>query len=109
MRARRVKRVWNIALSAIPDLIAFAQRKHIHLAAVDPEAPLAAGIVDGFCAAGLKIFGLTKAATQLESSKDFAKAFMQRHNIPQPKLLVQARVRRFFIHSRLVLPTLATA
>ena len=47
-----------------------------------PEAPLAAGIVDKFRAAGLRIFGPTKAAAQLESSKDFAKAFMKRHNIP---------------------------
>jgi phosphoribosylamine--glycine ligase len=49
---------------------------------VGPEAPLAAGIVDAFSAAGLKIFGPTKAAAQLESSKDFAKRFMVRHNIP---------------------------
>ncbi len=49
---------------------------------VGPEAPLAAGIVDSFRAAGLKIFGPTKAAAQLESSKDFAKRFMTRHHIP---------------------------
>ena len=49
---------------------------------VGPEAPLAAGVVDAFRAAGLKIFGPTKAAAQLESSKDFAKRFMARHNIP---------------------------
>ena len=52
------------------------------LTVVGPEAPLAAGIVDAFRAAGLKIFGPTKAAAQLESSKDFAKRFMVRHNIP---------------------------
>jgi phosphoribosylamine--glycine ligase len=74
--------VENIAITAIPDLIAFAQREHIHLTVVGPEAPLAAGIVDDFRAAGLKIFGPSKAAAQLESSKDFAKSFMVRHHIP---------------------------
>ncbi len=74
--------VENVALTAIPDLIAFVRREDIHLTVVGPEAPLAAGIVDAFRAAGLKIFGPTQAAAQLESSKDFAKAFMVRHNIP---------------------------
>ena len=74
--------VENIAITTIPDLIAFAQREDIYLTVVGPEAPLAAGIVDAFRAAGLKIFGPTKAAAQLESSKDFAKRFMVRHNIP---------------------------
>lgn len=49
---------------------------------VGPEAPLAAGVVDAFRAAGLAIFGPSQAAAQLESSKDFAKAFMVRHQIP---------------------------
>jgi phosphoribosylamine---glycine ligase len=75
-------RVENIAITAIPDLIAFAQHEQIHLTVVGPEAPLAIGIVDDFRAAGLKIFGPTKAAAQLESSKDFAKNFMVRHHIP---------------------------
>ncbi len=74
--------VENVALSAIPDLIGFVQREDIYMTVVGPEAPLAAGIVDAFRAAGLKIFGPTKAAAQLESSKDFAKRFMTRHNIP---------------------------
>lgn len=74
--------VANIAITAIPDLIAFAQREQIYLTVVGPEAPLAAGIVDDFRAAGLKIFGPSKAATQLESSKAFAKNFMVRHHIP---------------------------
>jgi phosphoribosylamine---glycine ligase len=74
--------VENVDLAAIPDLIAFAQREDIYMTVVGPEAPLAAGIVDAFRAAGLKIFGPTKAAAQLESSKDFAKRFMVRHNIP---------------------------
>ena len=74
--------VANIAITAIPELIAFAQREDIHMTIVGPEGPLAAGIVDAFRAAGLRIFGPTKAAAQLESSKDFAKRFMVRHNIP---------------------------
>ena len=75
-------KVENIALSAIPDLIAFVQHEKIHLTVVGPEAPLADGIVDAFREAGLKIFGPSKAAAQLESSKDFAKCFMTRHQIP---------------------------
>jgi phosphoribosylamine--glycine ligase len=71
----------NVALDNIDDLVAFAQREKIYLTVVGPEAPLAAGVVDAFRKAGLKIFGPTKAAAQLESSKDFAKAFMARHNI----------------------------
>ena len=74
--------VENVAITAIPDLIAFAQKEDIYMTLVGPEAPLAEGIVDEFRAAGLKIFGATKAAAQLESSKDFAKRFMVRHNIP---------------------------
>jgi phosphoribosylamine---glycine ligase len=74
--------VENIDITAIPELVAFAQRKDIHMTVVGPEAPLAAGIVDAFRAAGLRIFGPTRAAAQLESSKDFAKRFMVRHNIP---------------------------
>ncbi len=74
--------VENVTITAIPDLIEFVKRENIELTVVGPEAPLAAGIVDMFRAAGLKIFGPTKAAAQLESSKDFAKRFMTRHNIP---------------------------
>ncbi|MFY9261189.1 MAG: phosphoribosylamine--glycine ligase [Gallionella sp.] len=74
--------VENVELHNVADLLAFAQREHIYLTVVGPEAPLAAGVVDAFRAAGLKIFGPTKAAAQLESSKDFAKAFMVRHHIP---------------------------
>ena len=74
--------VKNVAITAIPDLIEFVKREDIHMTVVGPEAPLAAGIVDAFRAEGLKIFGPTRAAAQLESSKDFAKRFMTRHNIP---------------------------
>src|SRR5216684_907617 len=72
----------NVALSAIPDLISFAKENNVQLTVVGPEAPLAAGVVDAFSAAGLRIFGPTRAAAQLESSKDFAKSFMLRHGIP---------------------------
>ncbi|MDP1765261.1 MAG: phosphoribosylamine--glycine ligase [Methylotenera sp.] len=72
----------NVPISSVPDLLAFAQKEQIHLTIVGPEAPLSQGVVDAFRAAGLRIFGPTKAAAQLESSKDYAKAFMVRHNIP---------------------------
>ncbi len=72
----------NLPITDIDALADFAAQSAIHLTVVGPEAPLAAGIVDAFRARGLKIFGPTKAAAQLESSKDFAKRFMARHNIP---------------------------
>ena len=72
----------NLPGTANADLVAFAAKEPIALTIVGPEAPLAAGIVDAFRAAGLRIFGPTKAAAQLESSKDYAKAFMARHGIP---------------------------
>ena len=74
--------LFNLPLTAIPDLVEFARKEAIALTVVGPEAPLSAGIVDAFRAAGLKIFGPTRAAAQLEASKDFAKAFMVRHGIP---------------------------
>ncbi|WP_287881178.1 phosphoribosylamine--glycine ligase [Aquitalea sp.] len=72
----------NVELSGNEALVEFARREDIQLTVVGPEAPLAAGVVDAFRAAGLKIFGPTQFCAQLESSKDFAKAFMQRHGIP---------------------------
>ena len=72
----------NIALSDPQALADFVRTQGIALTVVGPEAPLAQGVVDTFRAQGLKIFGPTRAAAQLESSKDFAKAFMVRHNIP---------------------------
>jgi phosphoribosylamine--glycine ligase len=72
----------NVPLTDIRELADFAQRESVHLTVVGPEAPLAAGIVDEFRARGLKIFGPTQAAAQLEASKDFAKQFMVRHSIP---------------------------
>ena len=72
----------NVAVTAIADLVDLVRAERIGLTVVGPEGPLAAGIVDAFRAAGLKIFGPTRTAARLESSKDFAKAFMQRHGIP---------------------------
>ncbi|MDF3010078.1 MAG: phosphoribosylamine/glycine ligase [Burkholderiales bacterium] len=74
--------VENVALSAIEDWIGFVKKQNIQLTVVGPEAPLAEGVVDAFREAGLAIFGPTRAAVQLEASKDFAKAFMTRHRIP---------------------------
>jgi len=74
--------IQNLAISDLQDLAEFAKREKIHLTVVGPEAPLAAGIVDVFRANGLRIFGPTQLAAQLESSKDFSKAFMKRHGIP---------------------------
>ncbi|AOY91340.1 phosphoribosylamine--glycine ligase [Cupriavidus sp. USMAA2-4] len=76
------KRLQNVPLTDPEVLAAFAEREGVQFTVVGPEAPLAAGIVDIFRAKGLRIFGPTRAAAQLESSKDFAKAFMQRHGIP---------------------------
>ncbi|GAB3430644.1 phosphoribosylamine--glycine ligase [Massilia solisilvae] len=81
----RDARLENVAITDPAELADFVVREHIGLTVVGPEAPLAAGIVNLFRARGLKIFGPTKEAAQLESSKDFAKAFMQRHGIPTAK------------------------
>ena len=96
-QSERVKKVWvapgnggtahepklqNLPLTEIDLLAEFARREQLAFTVVGPEAPLAAGIVDVFRDKGLRIFGPTKAAAQLESSKDFAKAFMKRHGIP---------------------------
>ncbi|GAB4566146.1 MAG: phosphoribosylamine--glycine ligase [Rhizobacter sp.] len=72
----------NVAITDVKALADFAQAEKIGLTVVGPEAPLAAGVVDEFRARGLRIFGPTKAAAQLESSKAFAKDFMKRHAIP---------------------------
>lgn len=72
----------NVSIDSIPALVEFAQRERVGLTIVGPEAPLAAGIVDAFTRAGLRIFGPNRAAARLESSKDFAKTFMARHGIP---------------------------
>jgi phosphoribosylamine--glycine ligase len=72
----------NLPLTDLAALADFAEREKVALTVVGPEAPLAAGVVDRFRARGLRIFGPTRAAAQLESSKAFAKDFMARHGIP---------------------------
>ena len=74
--------VENLPITDISRLIDFCRKDGVQLTVVGPEAPLAAGIVDEFQAAGLRIFGPRRAAAQLESSKDFAKRFMVRHGLP---------------------------
>jgi phosphoribosylamine--glycine ligase len=92
----------NVDITAIPALVEFARREQVTLTVVGPEAPLAAGIVDAFRAAGLKIFGPTRAAAQLESSKDFAKAFMERHGLPtaQYRTFTDAAAARAWVDAR---------
>ena len=75
-------RLENVAITDIPALRQWALDQKIALTVVGPEGPLAAGVVDDFQAHGLRIFGPTQAAAQLESSKAFSKAFMKRHGIP---------------------------
>jgi len=72
----------NLPLTDPVALADFCQAEKVALTVVGPEAPLAAGVVDVFRARGLRIFGPTRGAAQLESSKAFAKEFMQRHGIP---------------------------
>ena len=81
----REPKLQNVAVTAVPDLVELARKEQVGFTVVGPEAPLAAGVVDAFRAAGLPIFGPTKAAAQLESSKDFAKQFLVRHKIPTAK------------------------
>jgi phosphoribosylamine--glycine ligase len=76
------ERLLNLPITDLEALADFAEKEHIAFTLVGPETPLAGGIVNLFRARGLKIFGPTREAAQLESSKDFAKAFMKRHGIP---------------------------
>ena len=78
----RDNRLKNIPITDVVQLRQWALDNKIGLTVVGPEGPLAAGIVDEFRSHGLRIFGPTKAAAQLESSKAFSKAFMRRHGIP---------------------------
>ncbi|HZV22322.1 MAG TPA: phosphoribosylamine--glycine ligase [Luteimonas sp.] len=82
----------DIAASDIDGLIALAQREAIATTLVGPEGPLVAGVVDRFRAAGLRIFGPTAAAAQLEGSKAFAKDFLARHGIPTAHYAVHTDV-----------------
>jgi phosphoribosylamine--glycine ligase len=78
----RERGLQNLPVTDIEVLADFAERESIAFTVVGPETPLSEGIVDLFRSRGLKIFGPTRAAAQLESSKDFAKAFMTRHGVP---------------------------
>ena len=71
-----------IAVEDVPALLALARHEGVGFTVVGPEAPLALGVVDAFQAAGLRIFGPTRAAAQLESSKAFTKDFLERQRIP---------------------------
>lgn len=91
----------------VPELLAFAKEQQIDLCVVGPEAALAAGVADAFREAGIPVFGHTKAATQIESSKEFAKELMAKYNVPT------AAYRSFadydeaiqYVHSRNTYPT----
>jgi phosphoribosylamine--glycine ligase len=85
--------VFNVPITDIGELITFAKVQGVVLTVVGPEAPLAAGMVDAFRAAGMRIFGPTRAAAQLESSKDFAKAFMTANGIPTARYRTFTDVR----------------
>lgn len=75
----------NLKVEDVEGLVNFAQRNGIDLTVVGPEAALAAGVADAMKSCGLKVFGPTKRATQIESSKEFAKRLMMKHNIPTAK------------------------
>ncbi len=94
--------VTNVAVTAIPELVAFARENDVGLTIVGPEAPLAAGVVDAFREAGLAIVGPTRAAAQLEASKDYAKAFMARHGIPTAayRTFTDAREAKAYVAAR---------
>jgi phosphoribosylamine---glycine ligase len=95
-------RLKNVAISDPAWLAQFAIKEHIALTVVGPEGPLAAGIVDLFREHGLRIFGPAKLAAQLESSKDFAKAFMKRHGIPtaQYQSFADARAAHAYVRQQ---------
>ena len=78
----RDRRLVNVNITDVQALRSWAATEKIAVTVVGPEGPLAAGVVDEFRAHGLRVFGPTKAAAQLESSKAFSKAFMKRHGIP---------------------------
>jgi phosphoribosylamine--glycine ligase len=94
--------VENVAITGIGALVDFCRKENIYLTVVGPEAPLAAGVVDTFKQAGLRIFGPTRAAAQLESSKHFAKEFMLRHRLPtaQHRSFDDAAQAKAYISSR---------
>jgi phosphoribosylamine--glycine ligase len=92
----------NVPITEIARLVEFAAAESVALTIVGPEGPLAAGVVDAFRAVGLRIFGPTRAAAQLESSKDYAKSFMARHGIPtaQSQTFTDAAAARTYVAGR---------
>lgn len=78
----RIAQCVDVGPEDIPGQVALAQREKIDFVVVGPDAPLVAGMADGFAAAGIKVFGPSKAAAQLEGSKSFTKELCRRHNIP---------------------------
>jgi phosphoribosylamine--glycine ligase len=98
----RDRRFHNVPLTEPEALAQFAASESIDLTVVGPEAPLSAGIVDLFRQRGLRIFGPTRAAAQLEASKDYAKAFMQRHSIPTApaRTFTDADAAREYVRTR---------
>ncbi|HJU40031.1 MAG TPA: phosphoribosylamine--glycine ligase, partial [Tahibacter sp.] len=78
----------HVAMTDIDGLVALAQREDVALTIVGPEAPLVAGVVDRFRAAGLRCFGPRRIAAQLEGSKAFAKDFLARYAIPTARYAV---------------------
>jgi phosphoribosylamine--glycine ligase len=98
-RDRHLQNVPHDSHEALADIVS---SEGIALTVVGPEAPLASGIVDVFRARGLRVFGPTRAAAQLESSKDFAKAFMQRHGIPtaEYRTFTDAEAARAYVAER---------
>ena len=75
----------DLNVSNHQDVVMFCKSHEISLVVIGPEAPLVNGLADDLEAAGIPAFGPSAAAAQLEGSKDFARAFCDRHNIPQPK------------------------
>jgi phosphoribosylamine--glycine ligase len=90
----------DVAASDIDALLALAQRENVALTVVGPEGPLVAGVVDRFRAQGLRIFGPTAAAAQLEGSKAYAKDFLARHGIPTAHYAVHSDVDAALAHVR---------
>ncbi|HEY3521077.1 MAG TPA: phosphoribosylamine--glycine ligase [Rhodanobacteraceae bacterium] len=99
-REKRVRNI-DIAMNDIDGLLKLARDERIDLTVVGPEAPLVAGIVDKFRAAGLRCFGPRKLAAQLEGSKAFAKDFLLRHNIPSARYAVFTELNRALDYVRM--------
>ena len=99
-RETRVRNAANLAVTDVDGLLALARSEKIDLAVVGPEAALAAGVSDRFHAAGIRCFGASRIAAQLESSKAFAKDFLVRHNIPTSRHATFDNLGRALAHVR---------